>query len=165
MGALLTISYSFRIVYNVFFNKPKKKLLLNNEPIFYSFLFLILGSLFLGYILKYIFFNPTLSYSNFPFYTNIFDLEFLNILIKIIPIILIIVGIIIGIYLDNIIHINLKYNIKYIMPIISLFNKRFFFENIYNKSICIIEKNKINKYIDNGIIDIYTYTKRFLTQN
>jgi NADH:ubiquinone oxidoreductase subunit 5 (subunit L)/multisubunit Na+/H+ antiporter MnhA subunit len=150
-------------MYNVFFNKPKKKYILSHEPLFYSFLFLIFGSLFLGYIFKPYFFNPTLSFSIFPFYSFQFDLEFINIIIRFIPIIIFIIGINIGIFIDKIIYFNLKIYIYYFMPFYTLFNRRYFFDILYNKIITIIEKNNIYKYIDNGVIDIYIYTKRYIT--
>lgn len=161
LGALLTVSYSFRLIKNVFYLKPKHKIIKGREPIFYSFIILIIGSLFLGYILKLLFFNTSFYISVLPF--NNIDIEYIPLYIKILPIIITIIGAFIGINIDNLIEKDIKRYINICMPIYTFFNKRYFIDKIYNKLISIIEKNRIKYYIDNGILDIYIYMKRFFT--
>lgn len=163
IGALLTISYSFKLLFNSFFGRPSFYSSKFNflEPSFPSFLFLIFGSLFIGYFAFPSFFTP-ISNSNFNFSSHYFDLEFLPFFMKFLPLIIIPFGILIGTFFNSFWYLNIYMSIFILFPFYSIFNRRFFFEYIYNYFISIIFFNKIFKFIDNGLLDFNTFFKRTL---
>ena len=161
LGALLTVSYSLRLLYLVFFNKPKSLNIISNhinDLYFNTFNILLIGSLIFGYLFKSLFFYS--SFSSFFSFSPIYSLDshFIPHSYHLLPFILCILGTIIGISLD---YLSIfKYNIiYYYIPLISLFNKKFYIDWI-NNYIWInrnlnISYNILFKLIDRGIYEIF----------
>lgn len=159
IGVILTNLYSIRMIYLIFYNKPKKKYIYHKEPKFINFYILFIGSLFIGFIIKYIFTigNTTLNFYLLPFFST--DFEFLPIYISLIPIFIMLICIILGVFIDKLIYIiNFKYFINYIIYFYYFINKKFFFDYIYNNyityPILLLSYSQILKFLDKGIFDI-----------
>lgn len=164
LGALLTVSYSFKLLFTTFFGTPTiySRKYKPHEPLFFTLILLIVGSLFIGFIALPSFFVPSILKNNLTSFNHFFDLEFISPFFKFIPILIIPLGMFIGFFFNKIINISIYDSIKIFIPFYTIFNKRFFFEYLYNKTICFILFNKLFKFIDNGLLDIHYFYKRYL---
>lgn len=164
LGALLTVSYSFKLLFVSFFGSPSFffRFYTHYEPFFYSFFLLFLGSVFIGYFALPSFFSPSFLNINITSFYHSFDLEFIPYFFKFLPIFILPIGIFIGFFFNSLFIFSLYNSIRYFLPFYTIFNKRFFFEYIYNFLISFIFFNKLFKYIDNGLLDIHFFYKKFL---
>lgn len=154
IGSLLSSLYSFKIIYYSFLNQSTLKMKYNKGFTSYFFLYpfilLILGSLFLGYLSR--------NYLSSPDYLNL-DLEFnisnslIN--IKFIPFLLPFFAIIIYSFIKK--FTPFKY--KEIYPFLSIFNRRFFFDTIYNYTFVLpvlsLSYHTFYKFIDRGYLETF----------
>lgn len=159
IGALITVIYSFRLVYGLFFKNINHRFKnQTSEPFFIILLFLCIGSLYMGYILTSLF-NNTLNF-NTPFALSTMDIHNIPVIIKILPIIISIIGIIIGLNIESKKwkYINIKNYYSYISWIHNIFNKKIFYDSIINEIFTIpslsIAYNQYIKIIDKGYIEI-----------
>lgn len=161
-GALITVIYSFRLVYGLFFKNINHRFInQSSEPFLLThklLLFLCIGSLYMGYILTSLFYN-TLNF-NTPYALSTMDVHNIPVIIKILPILISILGIIIGLNIESkkwkyINIINYFSNISWIH---NIFNKKLFYDSIINDIFTIpslsIAYNQYIKIIDKGYIEI-----------
>jgi NADH-ubiquinone oxidoreductase chain 5 len=158
IGVFITISYSFRLYTLIFMFKPKLKITQIKEPKFYLFIILFFGSLFLGFFLKDFFSIHSFNISFLPFFS--LDVEFIPLLIKLLPIFITLIGIIFGILLEYLINIiKISYIINYLFYIYNFNNKKLFIDAIY--TYYLYNKTFINSYkifikiIDKGLFEIF----------
>jgi NADH-ubiquinone oxidoreductase chain 5 len=162
LASILTVLYSLKILYKVFFNKPlgyKKKYLLAHEAspivlVIYSIL--IFFSIFSGYLLKdmlvghgsvflvnsifYLPKNYTLSYA-----------EFISPIIKLLVLFIPIFGLLIYINIHKYNFLNFKYYYLFVF-----LNKKYFFDRVLNMFNLIFIRLSFNFFyaiIDKGIIE------------
>ena len=162
LASILTVLYSLKILYKVFFNKPlgyKKKYLLAHEAspivlIIYSIL--IFFSIFSGYLLKdmlvghgslflvnsifYLPKNYTLSYA-----------EFISPIIKLLVLFIPIFGLLIYVQIHKYNFLNFKYYYLFVF-----LNKKYFFDRVLNMFNLIFIRLSFNFFyviIDKGIIE------------
>ena len=162
LASILTVLYSLKILYKVFFNKPlgyKKKYLLAHEAspivlVIYSIL--IFFSIFSGYLLKdmlvghgslflvnsifYLPKNYTLSYA-----------EFISPIVKLLVLFIPILGLLIYVQIHKYNFLNFKYYYLFIF-----LNKKYFFDRVLNMFNLIFIRLSFNFFyavIDKGIIE------------
>jgi NADH-ubiquinone oxidoreductase chain 5 len=171
LGAGCTAFYSFRLLYIVFLgesNLSKKTFnFVHDAPLRMAGVMVILsfGSIFIGYICKDMFlglgstfFGNSLGYSNKENNYQLIEAEFLMSLIKVLPIIF-------SITCASIAYFSYKYyyNFFYIktnsqVKIYTFFNKKWYFDLIYNKIIIKLLMNFgyyiSHRLLDKGIMEI-----------
>jgi proton-translocating NADH-quinone oxidoreductase chain L len=162
LASILTVLYSLKILYKVFFNKPlgyKKKYLLAHEAspivlVIYSIL--IFFSIFSGYLLKdmlvghgslflvnsifYLPKNYTLSYA-----------EFISPIVKLLVLFIPILGLLIYVQIHKYNFLNFKYYYLFVF-----LNKKYFFDRVLNMFNLIFIRLSFNFFyavIDKGIIE------------
>jgi len=167
-SAILTAFYSFRVIYLVFFSK-------NNSYIFYlknihelpksmafSLIILGLGSIFFGFFVKDFF----IGFGSFYWHESIyiksqnylhFDIEFIPLIIKNIPLFFTFFGFILGWFWF---YIYYKYTLYYYsIKLIKFFNSKWYFDFIYNKYFAYKLYNIAYKYtyilLDKGIFELF----------
>jgi proton-translocating NADH-quinone oxidoreductase chain L len=168
LASILTVLYSLKILYKVFFNNVlglKKKYLNVHEakPIVLTIYFiLIFFSIFSGYLLKdfivghgSIFFNNSIFYlpKNYTLVYSEFISPFIKILIFFIPIL----GFIIYIFIKKYNFLSNKYYLFYIF-----INKKYFFDrflNVINLQFINLSFSFFYRVIDKGIIEMCIRTQ------
>ena len=143
ISAFLTSFYSFRLINLVFFNHNHlyKKIILNFNYstifIYISLLFLVLNSIVSGYFFKDRFiglgsnFFGTSIFS-LPWNTNLIDIEYIPITIKIIPIFFSTLAIFIVIFFYNYLFSFLIFKKLKFYQYYQFFNNKWYFNIIYN---------------------------------
>lgn len=160
IGALITVIYSFRLVYGLFFKKNNTRYKnQTSEPFQLThkiLLLLCIGSLYMGYIFTTLFYN-TLNL-NKPFALATEDIHNIPVIIKILPILISIIGIIIGLNIES---KKWKYIKNYYINISwihNILNKKLYIDSIINDIFTIpslsIAYNQYIKIIDKGYIEI-----------
>lgn len=164
LGALLTVCYSFKLIFTVFFGSPSfyLRFYTSCESLFITVFLLILGSIFIGFFALPSFFAPSFMNNNLTSFNHTFDLELIPVFIKLLPVLTIPIGMFIGFFFNKIFILSIYDSIKWLIPLYTIFNKRFFFESIYNFFISYIIYNIIFKTIENGLLDVHSFYKRFL---
>ena len=158
IGALITVIYSFRLIYGIYIKKRNYRFKNQKpEPFIILLIILCIGSLYMGNILTPIFFN-TLNI-NTPYALSRMDIHNIPVIIKIIPIIISIIGIIIGLNIESRKwrYINIKNYYKKISRIHNILNKKLYYDSIINEIFTIpslrIAYNQYIKIIDKGYIE------------
>jgi NADH-ubiquinone oxidoreductase chain 5 len=170
-AAFLTAFYSIRLIYLTFLNKTNafRTSIENSHDMpkimGYPLLPLIFGSIFVGYLLKDMIIGAgTLFWQNalfvLPENLSIFDAEFLPHFIKIIPVLFSSSGILLAILFYGIFPLTTIYNFKMSLfgqKFYLFFNKKWFFDKIYNEYInqFVLKLGYIISYktIDRGLIE------------
>lgn len=173
LSALLTAFYSFRLLYITFIDMPKNSktnLVKVHEPSFAmycTFVVLIFGSVFIGYLLRdaFIGFGTDLWGSGLyvNFLTSEVDSEYLPVMIKLLPLFFTLLGtafsLIVYVYIYKHIFSALTdyYYFRLTRAFYAFFNKRWFFDVIYNNFLI---KGSLDfgyfisfKLLDRGLID------------
>ena len=183
IGAFFTSFYSIRLLFFVFLSETNlyKNIVKNIHDVVYQ-MGIPLGilaffSIFSGYLLKDMFVGLGTNFWNNsifinPLNTNYIDTEFLNFLIKILPIFFSFLGIIIAFFLYNYKQkMLLKFKISKLgLNFYNFFNKKWYFDKIYNEfinqKILKIGLNYSYKKIDKGLIEFFgPYGLIFLFSN
>jgi proton-translocating NADH-quinone oxidoreductase chain L len=168
LGAILTIIYSCKILYFIFFTKFNgyfsyyKNIHEISLFMFIVLFFLAINSIFLGFYFKeFIYENSLLEVTVFSnISTNILYFEYIPFFIKIIPIIFIFIFFIFFVYYKidqivmNILYINMKNLKKYFIFIIN----KWFFDNIQNKFFLLNYKlflKNIYFFLDKGYLEYF----------
>ena len=182
IASLLTVLYSLKILYNVFFNSPlgfKYKYIISHETNFivlsvYSVL--IFFSIFSGYLLKdYLIGYGSVYLTNSIFYLpKHYDLgyaEFVNPFIKVSVLFIPFIGLIIFNYIKDInysntklylifLFLNKKYFFDRILNIFNIYVSKYSFDSLY----FIFDKGFIENFIQNIIFNIFNISK-IMTRN
>lgn len=145
IGAIFTSIYSFKLLFYTFFSTSNSfHFSLLSLPEIPSFLLvvltiLVIGSIFAGYFLKEIFLTDLL-YS---------DIEFIPYYIKLFPLVCSLIGILLGFIFLN------PWKFRYLL---TLFNKRFFFDSFFNffaLSSLHFGYKYLYKYLDRGFLEYF----------
>lgn len=151
IGAIFTSIYSIKLLYYTFLtrsNSPNYTIFYNNKksyleiPSYLLFVItiLVLGTMWIGYLFKEIFLSVILNTDNeyYPYY------------IKLIPLVFSILGIILGFIIID------PWKFRYLLTI---FNKRFFFDSLINYFFALTSLNfgyKYSfKYLDRGFLEYF----------
>lgn len=151
IGAIFTSIYSIKLLYYTFLtrsNSPNYTMFYNNKksyleiPSYLLFVItiLVLGTMWTGYLFKEIFLSVILNTDNeyYPYY------------IKLIPLVFSILGIILGFIIID------PWKFRYLLTI---FNKRFFFDSLINYLFALTSLNfgyKYSfKYLDRGFLEYF----------
>lgn len=151
IGAIFTSIYSIKLLYYTFLtrsNSPNYTIFYNNKksyleiPSYLLFVItiLVLGTMWTGYLFKEIFLSVILNTDNeyYPYY------------IKLIPLVFSILGIILGFIIID------PWKFRYLLTI---FNKRFFFDSLINYLFALTSLNfgyKYSfKYLDRGFLEYF----------
>jgi NADH-ubiquinone oxidoreductase chain 5 len=171
LAAFCTSFYSARLLYLVFLSTPNgnKNVLLNaheatirmNLPLF----LLTFISILVGYLIKDIVIGFGTSYWNSSIFIKpsnyfLYDIEFLNILIKLIPLIFTFFGIILAFYLYNekiFTYFDKKINSFITYFTINFLNKKWYFDRFYNQfivdNVLFVSFSYFYKAVDRGLIE------------
>ena len=165
IGSFLTISYSFKLFFNLFFSSPKScslglysSKLFHDEPLFKSFLILIFGSLSFGLFFHDLFYSPIFFFNFFKDSSFIDDFHHTPLYFKLIPIFFLPPLLLFSFFFNYFITFNLSFFINWFLPAYSLFNFRFFIIFIYNSFSFLL--NPLFKLIDNGFLHSHSSFKR-----
>lgn len=171
IGAFCTSFYSIRLLYFAFLSETNayKNIIKNCHDVSFSMGFplgiLAFGSIFIGYITKDMFVGLGTNFWNNsiyidPFHNQFIDAEFLSIYIKLLPVIFSFLGMFCAFYL-YIFQYNLFLSLKlskYGLYLYNFFNKKWYFDKIYNEFInqyiLNISYNYTYKMIDKGLIEL-----------
>ena len=181
---LLTILYSYKVLFFVFFNKfnfykqKQFKDFASNDFIFFSFLFLFFFSILSGFFFKEYFncnslfdsiFITFLSQKDFYFsFSNYFLLKF-----KFFPIVLLLIGLLLAYALYNLNYLNIYFFFFSSMyrNLILFFNKKMMFDDLFNFIIVFLflSGNYYYKIIDKGFLQyfgpkgLYFFVNKYIT--
>ncbi len=172
-GACCTAFYSIRLLFLTFlgetnYHRSKFKFI-HDSPFLLGFpLFVLgLGSIFVGYLLKDVMigvgsrsFGNSFGYINNNFDVYLLEAEFLSVVFKLLPVFLsILFGLISFItynYMSNYFYLVEKKNVK---SIFLFFNKKWFFDHIYNSyivyKVLFFGKKVSFQLIDRGVLEIF----------
>lgn len=169
LASILTVLYSLKILYKVFFNKPngyRIRYLKAHEAspivlIIYSLLIIL--SIFSGYFLKDMLVgNGSVFLVNsifvLPKHSTLIYAEFINNYIKILVLLIPIIGSVIFYYIKDFTYLTKNKKVYYLFL---FFNKKYYFDRILNIFNLIFIKNSFEffyKIIDKGIIESVIYS-------
>lgn len=168
--AFFTTVYSLRLLFNIFFNEANsfRYYIVNihesSFAISFSLIILALCSIFSGFLFKELFlgFGNLFLISNInPFVTNLnfFDAEFVNILVKLVPLFMGIFGLIFFLLLIYFFKQFLFFYTKIGNFILYFLVNKWYFDYIYNHyinfKIFFLAKSIIYKFLDKGILEIF----------
>ena len=162
LASILTVLYSLKILYNVFFNKPygfKNKYIKAHEAsniVLFIYSILIFFSIFSGYLLKdFLIGHGSVFLANSIFYLpknyTITYSEFINLKIKLLVLFIPLIGLLIFMLIKNYKFDNNKFYLLFLF-----FNKKYFFDRVLNMFNLIFIKYSFNllyMVVDKGFIE------------
>ena len=171
-AAFFTAFYSSRLIFLVFLGNPNGNKISISQVhegswrLFFPLLLLTLLSIFIGFVTKDLFVGFGTNFWNTSIFISpknytLVDIEFLNIFFKLMPLIFTFFGIFFAlyIYIYNISDFFVLKNLKIFNFIYIFFNKKWYFDKLYN---IFINQNILHlsyffsyKDIDRGFLEIY----------